>query len=77
MYKIEYHSAFHSPQVFETGSQLEANDIALAGVDQQYLVYINGVKVTQVIEAKKTEVLENGDIEITGDKIQDLKYINN
>ena len=77
MYKIEYHSAFHSPQVFETGSQLEANDIALAGVDQQYLVYINGVKFTQVLEPKKTEVLENGDIEITSDKIQDLKYINN
>tara|TARA_R110002073_G_scaffold331001_1_gene515350 strand:- start:540 stop:773 length:234 start_codon:yes stop_codon:yes gene_type:complete len=77
MYKIEYHSAFHAPEVFETDSNLEANQIALAGVDQQYLVYINGVKITQVIQAKKTEILDNGDIQITSDKIQDLEYINN
>ena len=77
MYKIEYHSAFHLPVIFKTDSKLEANQIALAGVDQQYLVYINGVKITKVIEAKKTKILNNGDIQITSDKIQDLKYINN
>ena len=42
--KIEYQSAWVKPQKFETDDMKAAIDICEAGIDQQYLVYVNGNK---------------------------------
>ena len=41
--KIEYLSAFKN-EVFETDDMKTAIEICEAGIDQQYLVYVNGNK---------------------------------
>ena len=40
--KIELHSAWQKPEVFEVKDMKVAIEICEAGIDQQYLVYVNG-----------------------------------
>ena len=42
--KIEYKSVWLKPQTFETDDMKVAIEICEAGIDQQYLVYVNGNK---------------------------------
>ena len=42
--KIEYKSAWHNPEVFETTDMKTAIEICEYGINQQYLVYVNGNK---------------------------------
>ena len=42
--KIELHSAWQKPEVFEVKDMKVAIEICEAGIDQQYLVYVNGNK---------------------------------
>ena len=42
--KIEYQSAWVQPQTFETDDMKVAIEICENGIDQQYLVYVNGNK---------------------------------
>ena len=40
--KIEYQSAWQTPEVFETDDVNVAMEIAESGVQQQYIVLVNG-----------------------------------
>ena len=42
--KIEYQSAWEKPQTFETDDMKVAIEICENGINQQYLVYVNGNK---------------------------------
>lgn len=42
--KIEYQSAWVQPQTFETKDIKEAIEICENGIDQQFLVFVNGDK---------------------------------
>ena len=42
VYKIEYQSAWVSPQYFETDDMRSAIDFCEAGISQQYIVLVNG-----------------------------------
>jgi len=42
--KIEYQSAWVQPQTFETDNMKTAIEICENGIDQQYLVFVNGNK---------------------------------
>jgi len=42
--KIEYKSVWLKPQTFETDDMKTAIEICEQGIDQQYLVYVNGNK---------------------------------
>ena len=42
--KIEYKSVWLKPQTFETKDIKEAIEICENGIDQQYLVFVNGNK---------------------------------
>jgi hypothetical protein len=42
--KIEYQSAWQKPETFETDDMKTAIEICENGIDQQYLVYVNGNK---------------------------------
>ena len=42
--KIEYQSAWVQPQTFETDDMKTAIKICENGIDQQYIVYVNGNK---------------------------------
>ena len=42
--KIEYQSAWEKPQTFETDDMKTAIEICENGIDQQYLVFVNGNK---------------------------------
>jgi|5_EtaG_2_1085323.scaffolds.fasta_scaffold400963_1 hypothetical protein len=48
-YKIEFKSAWQSPEYFETNSEIDCNDIVLEGHRQQYLVYVNGEKQASTV----------------------------
>ena len=48
-YKIKFLSAWQRPQYFETNNEIELNNICLEGHNQQYLVYVNGVKKAPTI----------------------------
>ena len=41
---IEYQSAWHKPEVFETSSIKDAVQICEHGINQQYIVLVNGKK---------------------------------
>tara|TARA_R100001594_G_C3849887_1_gene218178 strand:+ start:330 stop:506 length:177 start_codon:yes stop_codon:yes gene_type:complete len=43
-YKIEYQSIWETPQIFETNSKKECDQIVFDGHQQQYLVLVNGQK---------------------------------
>jgi hypothetical protein len=42
--KIELHSAWQKPEVFEVKDIKTAQEICEAGINQQFLVYVNGEK---------------------------------
>jgi len=42
--KIEYKSVWLKPQTFETDDMKTAIEICEQGIDQQYLVFVNGNK---------------------------------
>jgi hypothetical protein len=42
--KIEYQSAWQKPETFETDDMKTAIEICENGIDQQYLVFVNGNK---------------------------------
>ena len=42
--KIEYQSVWVQPQTFETKNIKEAIEICENGIDQQFLVFVNGEK---------------------------------
>jgi hypothetical protein len=56
--KIEYLSAFKN-EVFETDDMKVAIEICEAGIDQQYLVYVNGNKYKAMNTFGKTINLNN------------------
>jgi len=56
--KIEYLSAFKN-EVFETDDMKTAIEICEAGIDQQYLVYVNGNKYKAMNTFGKTINLNN------------------
>ena len=45
-YKIEYQSIWETPQIFETNSKKECDQIIFDGHQQQYLVFVNGKKIS-------------------------------
>ena len=57
--KIEYQSAWEKPQTFETDDMKVAIEICEAGIDQQYLVYVNGNKYKAMNKFGKTINLNN------------------
>ena len=56
--KIYYYSAFKN-EVFETNDMKVAIEICEAGIDQQYLVYVNGNKYRAMSTFGKTINLNN------------------
>ena len=42
--KIELHSAWQKPALFEVKNLKTAQEICEAGINQQFLVYVNGKK---------------------------------
>jgi len=56
--KIYYYSAFKN-ETFETDNMKTAIEICEAGIDQQYLVYINGNKYKAMSTFGKTINLNN------------------
>ena len=52
--KIELHSAWQKPEIFEVKDMKTAIEICEAGIDQQFLVYVNGNKYKAVREFGKT-----------------------
>ena len=56
--KIYYYSAFKN-EVFETDDMKTAIEICEAGIDQQYLVYVNGNKYKAMNTFGKTINLNN------------------
>ena len=56
--KIYYYSAFKN-EVFETDDMKTAIEICEAGIDQQYLVYVNGNKYKAMSTFGKTINLNN------------------
>tara|TARA_R110000765_G_scaffold43518_1_gene91050 strand:- start:600 stop:824 length:225 start_codon:yes stop_codon:yes gene_type:complete len=57
--KIEYKSAWHNPEVFETTDMKTAIEICEYGINQQYLVYVNGNKYRSMNTFSKTIDLNN------------------
>jgi hypothetical protein len=57
--KIEYQSAWEKPQTFETDDMKTAIDICENGINQQYLVYVNGNKYRAMSTFGKTINLNN------------------
>ena len=57
--KIEYKSIWHSPEVFETTDMKTAIEICEYGINQQYLVYVNGNKYKAMNTFGKTINLNN------------------
>ena len=52
--KIELHSAWQKPEIFEVKDMKTAIEICEAGIDQQYLVYVNGNKYKSMREFGKS-----------------------
>ena len=52
--KIELHSAWQKPEIFEVKDMKTAIEICEAGIDQQFLVYVNGNKYKPMREFGKT-----------------------
>ena len=52
--KIELHSAWQKPEIFEVKDIKTAIEICEAGIDQQFLVYVNGNKYKAMREFGKT-----------------------
>ena len=52
--KIELHSAWQKPEIFEVKDMKTAIEICEAGIDQQFLVYVNGNKYKAMREFGKT-----------------------
>jgi hypothetical protein len=46
--KIELHSAWQKPEVFEVKDLKTAQEICEAGINQQFLVYVNGEKYRSI-----------------------------
>ena len=57
--KIEYKSVWLTPQTFETDDMKTAIEICEAGIDQQYIVYVNGNKYKAMNTFGKTINLNN------------------
>ena len=57
--KIEYKSMWHLPEVFETTDMKTAMEICEYGINQQYLVYVNGNKYKAMNTFGKTINLNN------------------
>ncbi len=57
--KIELRSAWQKPEVFEVNDMKTAIDICEAGVNQQFLVYVNGKKYKPMRSFGKTINLNN------------------
>lgn len=57
--KIELHSAWQRPEIFEVNDMKTAIDICEAGVNQQFLVYVNGKKYRPMRDFGKTINLNN------------------
>jgi hypothetical protein len=57
--KIEYQSAWEKPQIFKTDDMKTAIEICENGIDQQYLVYVNGNKYKAMNTFGKTINLNN------------------
>ena len=57
--KIEYQSAWEKPQTFKTDDMKTAIEICENGIDQQYLVYVNGNKYKAMNTFGKTINLNN------------------
>ena len=57
--KIELHSAWQKPEIFEVKDMKTAIEICEAGIDQQFLVYVNGNKYKAMREFGKTINLNN------------------
>jgi len=52
--KIELHSAWQKPEIFEVKDMKTAIEICENGINQQYLVYVNGNKYKPMREFGKT-----------------------
>jgi len=52
--KIELHSAWQKPEIFEVKDMKTAIEICEAGIDQQFLVYVNGNKYKPMRKFGKT-----------------------
>jgi CO dehydrogenase/acetyl-CoA synthase alpha subunit len=59
VYKIEYQSAWVSPQYFETDDMKSAIDICEEGISRQYIVLVNGKRCRSVGSFDKTIHLDN------------------
>ena len=46
--KIELHSAWQKPEVFEVKDVKTAQEICEVGISQQFLVYVNGEKYKSI-----------------------------
>ena len=57
--KIELRSIWQKPEVFEVNDMKTAIDICEAGVNQQFLVYVNGKKYRPMRDFGKTINLNN------------------
>ena len=57
--KIELRSAWQKPAIFEVDDMKTAIDICEAGVNQQFLVYVNGKKYRPMRDFGKTIKLNN------------------
>jgi hypothetical protein len=57
--KIELRSIWQKPEVFEVNDMKTAIDICEAGINQQFLVYVNGKKYKSMRELGKTVNLNN------------------
>ena len=57
--KIELRSIWQKPEVFEVNEMKTAIDICEAGVNQQFLVYVNGKKYRPMRDFGKTINLNN------------------
>jgi hypothetical protein len=57
--KIEYQSAWISPQHFKTDNMKSAIDICEEGISQQYIVLVNGKRYRSMKSFGKTINLNN------------------
>ena len=57
--KIEYKSVWLKPQTFETDDMKTAIEICENGIDQQYLVFINGNKYKAIKSFGKSVNLDD------------------
>tara|TARA_R110001599_G_scaffold125217_1_gene298051 strand:+ start:377 stop:565 length:189 start_codon:yes stop_codon:yes gene_type:complete len=57
--KIEYKSVWLKPQTFETDDMKTAIEICENGIDQQYLVFVNGNKYKAIKSFGKSVNLDD------------------